>query len=70
MSRCADLKVYNFAEGTANYDIVKAIVDHFAAENIFFLMKKLYRCRKHENSVCPAVRKQNRAGLLRGQTGL
>ena len=34
MSCCADLKVSNFAEVTANYDIAKAIVDHFASENM------------------------------------
>ena len=31
MSRSADLKVNNFAEGTSNSDIVKSIVDYFTS---------------------------------------
>ena len=34
LARCADLKVNNFDEGFTNCDIAKAIVDHFAAENM------------------------------------
>ena len=34
MTRSADLKINNFAEGSSNCDIAKAIVDHFAADNI------------------------------------
>ena len=34
MRRTADLKVDKFAEGTVNTGIAKAIVDHFAGQNI------------------------------------
>ena len=34
MSQSADLRINNFAEGSTHCDVAKAIVHHFAAENM------------------------------------